>query len=90
MAAVRLERARVLQDQGRLEDALDACRRAASIEPGNPHTALCTGRVYLAMDQPGRARPHLLRATVLGKDTAVEIEARTLIESIDNRLAAQP
>jgi Flp pilus assembly protein TadD len=67
MAAVQLERARLLQQQGRLDEALDACRQAAEIEPANPHTALCTGRTYLAMDQPTRAKPHLLRASVLGK-----------------------
>jgi Flp pilus assembly protein TadD len=84
MAAVQLERARLLQQQGRLDEALDACRQAAEIEPANPHTALCTGRIYLAMDQPTRAKPHLLRAAVLGKGTSVEEEARKLIDSIND------
>jgi Flp pilus assembly protein TadD len=80
-AVVWLERARLDQQSGRLDDALAACRQAAEAEPANPETALCSGRVYLARGEPARARPHLQRAAVLGRGTAVEAEARRLLET---------
>ena len=80
-AVVWLEQARLAQQSGRLDDALTACRRAADAEPANPETALCTGKVYLARGEPARARPHLQRAAVLGRGTAVEAEARELLEA---------
>lgn len=83
-AVVWLELARLDQASGRFDDALAACRRAAEAEPANPETALCTGRVYLARGEPARARPHLLRAAVLGRGTAVEVEARQLLETVDD------
>jgi len=84
VAAVEIERANLLRAEGRLDDALATCRAAAELEPTNPYTALCTGRVYLAQDEPTRARPHLRRAAVLGKGTDVEVEATRLLNTIEN------
>jgi len=81
LAAVKLARADLLRAEGRLDEALATCRAAAELEPTNPYPALCTGRVYLAQGEPARARPHLRRAAVLGKDTEVEQEASRLLES---------
>ena len=67
---------------GQLDDALEACRRAAAAEPADPETALCSGRVFIARGEPSRARPHLLRAQVLGRGTAAEVEAKALLESL--------
>jgi tetratricopeptide (TPR) repeat protein len=83
-AVVWLELARLEQAGGRLDEALAACQRAAEAEPANAETALCSGRVYLARGEPERARPHLQRAAVLGRGTAVEAEAKALLESIAN------
>ncbi len=83
-AVVWLELARLEQAAGRLDEALAACRRAAEAEPANPETALCSGRIYLARGEPARARSHLQRAAVLGRGTAVEAEAKALLESIAN------
>jgi arylsulfatase A-like enzyme/Flp pilus assembly protein TadD len=83
-AVVWLERARLDQASGLLDDALVACRRSAEAEPANPETALCSGRVFIARGEPGRARPHLQRALVLGRGTPVEGEARRLLEAIDD------
>jgi predicted Zn-dependent protease len=83
-AVVWLEQARFEQATGRLDEALAACRRAAEAEPANPETALCSGRVYLARGEPARARSHLQRAAVLGRGTAVEAEARQLLETVDD------
>jgi Flp pilus assembly protein TadD len=81
---VWLELARLDQASGRFDDALAACRRAAEAEPTNPETALCSGKVHLARGEPARARPHLQRAAVLGRGTAVEVEARRLLEAVDD------
>lgn len=81
-AVVWLERARLDQASGQLDDALEACRRAAEAEPADPETALCSGRVFIARGEPSRARPHLLRAQVLGRGTAAEVEAKALLESL--------
>jgi len=80
-AATHLERARLLEAGGQNDEALASCATAADLEPANPLTALCTGRVYLALGEPRRARPHLRRAAVLGKGTDVEQEASRLLES---------
>ena len=82
-AVVWLELARLDQALGRFDDALAACRRAAEAEPTNPETALCSGKAHLARGEPARARPHLQRAAVLGRGTAVEVEARRLLETVD-------
>jgi tetratricopeptide (TPR) repeat protein len=79
-AVVWLERARLDLEAGALDGALAACARATELEPGSPEAALCTGRVRLARGEPERARPHLQRAAVLGRGTAVEAEARRLLE----------
>lgn len=83
-AAVWLERARVDEAAGLLDDALADCRTASELEPANPETALCTGRIYLARGEPMRARPHLQRAAVLGRDTPVEAEAEELLASLED------
>ncbi len=84
-AVVWLELARVDEAQLRLDEALEHCRRAAELEPANPGTALCTGRVYLARGDLLLARPHLQRASVLGKGAAVGAEAEALLSRIEDR-----
>ncbi len=89
-AAVDLERARLLESAGRLDEALALCAAAADLEPANPLTALCTGRVYLALGEPARARPNLRRAAVLGKGTDIEQEAIGLLETAPPKPAENP
>ncbi len=83
-AVVWLELAEVDQAESRLDEALQHCRRAAELEPANPLTAMCTGRVYLAKGDNLLAKPHLRRASVLGKGTTVEAEAEALLSKIED------
>jgi len=59
--------------------AFEACRRIGELEPVAAEGALCLGRVYLALDEPLRAAPHLRRATVLGRGTEVGVAAAELL-----------
>lgn len=82
-AVVPLEQARLAEVRSRLDEALEHCHRAAELEPANPQTALCMGRVYLRRGDVLLARSNLRRASVLGKGTPAEAEARALLAQID-------
>jgi arylsulfatase A-like enzyme/Tfp pilus assembly protein PilF len=81
-AMLWIERGELALARKRDEDAMSFCTRAQELEPANPLTALCVARVYIAAGEAVRARPHLRRAAVLGRDTPVEDEANRLLDQL--------
>ncbi|HSL18893.1 MAG TPA: sulfatase-like hydrolase/transferase [Methylomirabilota bacterium] len=70
--------------------AFGSCRAASELAPGSAEAALCLGRAHLALGEPGRAAPHLRRASVLGRGTAVEDEAERLLGELSPRRESAP
>ncbi len=79
---LRLAEAELEEDP---EMALSNCRRIGELAPLAAEGALCLGQVYLALDMPLRATPHLRRATVLGRGTDTGEAAARLLKGADPR-----
>lgn len=60
----------ILQQLGRLEDALPAMQQAAQLQPRDPETFNNLGALMEAMDQPEHALPHYERALQIKPDFA--------------------
>ena len=62
------------------ETALATCQIIGELAPLAAEGALCLGQVYLALDEPLRATPHLRRATVLGRGTETGAGSRPVAQ----------
>jgi cytochrome c-type biogenesis protein CcmH/NrfG len=73
----------------RPQEAVTAFTRAAELDPTRAEAALGVGRALMAAGEADRARPHLLRAAVLGRGTPVEREAQAALESLTQAAAIE-
>lgn len=73
----------------RPQEAETAFTRAAALDPTRAEAALGLGRALMAAGEAGRARPHLVRASVLGRGTPIEREAQEALESLSPRAAIE-